>query len=1202
MNFENLKKENENLLLPPNDLKAYNIESNIRWNNTTKILEYYDNISWKKLDEYSDDTSEITINHTPYKLKKLLNSYDYGTLTTINIVDNGDGTIGINQSLCSIKTQNNVDDNINIKIIPEKLSLSLTNNALNYIFIDGLNSEYLSTTNDILGTNYQINYIIIASIYRKDNELFINENQIFGGNNKGNGSQRRFQEENKLSHVKGSMISSTGLNIQITSGVYYFCLNRIETPSFDSSLTTFKYWKKSNIGIWEYTLANEIDNFNYSNSGVLTELTNNKFRKDIVYIDVKGGVNIFIGIEQFNTLSQAEGTNNYEIPVFFDENYAIFAGILIINKNETTINLIKSAFTNNLQLTSVTNHDNLSGLLNDTHTQYYNSSRLSTLLNDLPQSIGWSNLTGVEKTLLQIYNASGLYITHRLRVLNNSLKLQYGDDTTRIIEIGHLFMDIIKDLINIIDSNVVLKRSILTIDKESNIDDYEKIFILKNKNIEYFNVGFVESSTDKILKINNLNREILNFDVLTNSINIAPYNVITRRFLNYSQQNTNQNLFKLFNVMGGIEEDIYNIYYRTTQFTNAFGINFNGTNIIEYIKDYSDNKNTFIKFNEKIKLYDEIEYDYNVSGSTEKILFGLKNNGDKNFTISLKEDSIFLKNGVNNLIELANNQLKFFNRDSSQGTNGKPLSIINLASNWIASVIRENNNGDVIVSGILNSIPTIGSHTYLLDGWKDFSINPGGTTIINNILNPTTFEQRVSLNNWLDQSKIVREIKNKYILPITEPPTQGEDYNFTFLQELVKFQRNINQTNDLIYQWNINRANHEASYLDSNSYLSQIMQYLSNGTTSQFFYFGDSNPPVGVNGLVGLFAHTFNSNWPSTMKLKENIIEFNDFDLKKQYDDIMKIKFYNYDYILDKHKNCNEYKNKNWGFISENLEEINDSWIEYSRTEDPKEIELLNDDKYKVPDDIEIIKSIIPAIQFIDKSIKNTYYEEEEDLYFNSKFNNIYGSFHSINPCSSIIKHNIKKFSDSKYEIFFNKIKNVNLHTFDWNVPEYQQFLPKYGFISENLQQFLPDCVNKRKILSHERPYIESKSSHINLPNNENLNFYLFAAMKHIINLIENNKINKIENKKEEDDETFTIDKNNLCQTLESQETILNDVSDNIKILNDIVENQSIKIKNLENENEKLNNKINILINEFEKFITMKNQNNNNIKNILKKK
>jgi hypothetical protein len=360
-----------------------------------------------------------------------------GRLYGGEIINNGDGTVHINAGCGIVKTVDGQIEEIptsydSAAISKNKYicwdtitSLTLTDNAYNYIYYDGAEDTIKATTNFYsisfyrdftLGRAYRGNGDITVRLCGTNLWNFDRRVQLFG------------EEVFPVIRGTGLILADAGTrNISISAGVLWAELvNRFSVDAFNSTLATdsFTYWWYD--GVSGYNSApdsSQIDNFYYNNSGTLTELTNNRYSVHWVYVVHDGSVHIVYGTGDYS-LANAQLTNPpSQIPGLLNA-YASLIGRIIIQKNSPTITEISSAFAKIFSSSAVTNHNDLGGL-NSGEYIHLTAAEKVTFDNIVTDTAEWSKIKNIPNMIFPDSNISLLK--------NDSNFIQAGDNMSLLI-------------------------------------------------------------------------------------------------------------------------------------------------------------------------------------------------------------------------------------------------------------------------------------------------------------------------------------------------------------------------------------------------------------------------------------------------------------------------------------------------------------------------------------------------------------------------------------------------------------------------------------------------------------------------------------------------------------------------------------------------------------------------------------------------
>ena len=241
-------------------------------------------------------------------------------------------------------------------------SLSLVNNAYNFIYYEGATGLIKATT-DFYSISFTRDFTL-GRAYRTDNSVIVR----LGGTNVWN-FNRRVQLFGKevfpIIAGKGSMIiGSSGLNINHNGGVLWTELvNRFTVNAFNSAGTDrFTYWYGSNVNGYTAVPNNAvIDNLRYYSGTALTNLTVNRYGVHWVYVMHDSTVHVVYGTEDYTLAQAQESTAPSQIPGLLQA-YSILIGRIIVQRGQPAILETASVFTTTFSSTAVTSiHNELDG-------------------------------------------------------------------------------------------------------------------------------------------------------------------------------------------------------------------------------------------------------------------------------------------------------------------------------------------------------------------------------------------------------------------------------------------------------------------------------------------------------------------------------------------------------------------------------------------------------------------------------------------------------------------------------------------------------------------------------------------------------------------------------------------------------------------------------------------------------------------------
>ena len=241
-------------------------------------------------------------------------------------------------------------------------SLALTDNAYNYIFLDGTDGQIKATTNFYsisftqdftLGRAYRQGIDVIVRLCGTNGWNFNRRVQLFG------------EEVFPVVRAKGLMISQlANRGFAITSGILWAELvNRFSVNAYTTATTSFKYYYRNGSGGWFTSPANvQINNNNWDDGdGTLGVLTAQRYGVHWVYMVHDGSVHVVYGQGDYTLVQAGNATPPSTLPGLL-EAYATLVGKIIIQKTGATFTEILSPFTTFFGQTAVAQHNELGGL------------------------------------------------------------------------------------------------------------------------------------------------------------------------------------------------------------------------------------------------------------------------------------------------------------------------------------------------------------------------------------------------------------------------------------------------------------------------------------------------------------------------------------------------------------------------------------------------------------------------------------------------------------------------------------------------------------------------------------------------------------------------------------------------------------------------------------------------------------------------
>lgn len=318
---------------------------------------------------------------------------DGGALT-----DNGDGTIGIAECNVMIRSSANVHVSLYNARVAAQTSISLTDDATNYVYLDynaGTPQWVVGTTLTSFNRQDKMLGFMIHRAGTVLNYLDLREASL----DQAAKSNHLFQDFARFIHKEGSTIISepASLAIGFTEGEFFFTTEVITHVAFDTSIAgtananVFDMHYQDGVGGWTHVINSKlIDVTTYDDgSGTPATLSNNsKYGVTWFYIinNTPSSLAAVMGQVEYNSEAEARAaTSPSTLPSILSEGLGALVGVAIYNKTDTSFTDVLSPFTQTFTGTSATSHNSLGGLQGGTTSEYYHLT--SAQHTNLPATI-----------------------------------------------------------------------------------------------------------------------------------------------------------------------------------------------------------------------------------------------------------------------------------------------------------------------------------------------------------------------------------------------------------------------------------------------------------------------------------------------------------------------------------------------------------------------------------------------------------------------------------------------------------------------------------------------------------------------------------------------------------------------------------------------------------------------------------------------
>jgi hypothetical protein len=304
----------------------------------------------------------------PTDLEHLLGHvWSAGATHGFELTDNGDGSIATASGTCALRSTADEHGHLVICEVAADASVSLADNAVNYVYVDYNSGSPVVTSSTSLTDFNCLTKCIIYTVAREGTQLYWVDarSQNVDFNRK---HRRMLLECEGFRHVIGGCaLSASGTrNIAVTVGEFYYGLAKVTHGAFDTSVTdTFIYYYRDGLGGWTATTGNtQINNTQYDDgSGTLATLSNNKYGVHWVYLilDTPTVLAVQFGQGDYANVSDAQVATVPDAPPALQGIGAV-VGRVIIEKSAAAFSVVESAFLQQFVASTATTHNGLAGI------------------------------------------------------------------------------------------------------------------------------------------------------------------------------------------------------------------------------------------------------------------------------------------------------------------------------------------------------------------------------------------------------------------------------------------------------------------------------------------------------------------------------------------------------------------------------------------------------------------------------------------------------------------------------------------------------------------------------------------------------------------------------------------------------------------------------------------------------------------------
>ncbi|CAB4123423.1 hypothetical protein UFOVP43_4 [uncultured Caudovirales phage] len=256
-------------------------------------------------------------------------------------------------------------------VIPAASGLALTDNVANYLVVNynGGSPVYQIITNPALITNSDI--VGASLLWRSGTDVHFQN--INWGLSTASRLNRRLVQTDRYQRASGLTLGeSTGRVITLTAGVVWYGVSEINELAVTSASSNSDFYYHV-AGVDTKSVVSTYNNTQYDDGTGLQTLSNGRYAVNWVYryLDGAGLPKLAYNLGSGNyTLAQATASSPPAPPAILTS-IAILVGRIIVLKSAATATQIDSAFTQVFSSTTVTDHDDLSGLQGGAAAEYF---------------------------------------------------------------------------------------------------------------------------------------------------------------------------------------------------------------------------------------------------------------------------------------------------------------------------------------------------------------------------------------------------------------------------------------------------------------------------------------------------------------------------------------------------------------------------------------------------------------------------------------------------------------------------------------------------------------------------------------------------------------------------------------------------------------------------------------------------------------
>lgn len=295
-----------------------------------------------------------------------------GALSNAVITDNGNGSINVSSIDVFIYAQAGWQGDYVRKTVPAASNLTLTDTSQNFLIVSYNSGSPIYSVTTVAASVNNSNVLLVATMWREGTQIH------FEVVNWGLATATRLNDRliniQRYTRSSGLMLSESATRIiNTTSGLVWYGVKAYAEAAATSSPNNCVFYFHSG-GNWTSSTVSTYNNSQYDNGTNLVTLTNNRYTINWIYQFIDGDalpkLAYHMSTAEYTSVALAAATTAPTPPPILSQ-MAILVGRIIVQKSASTASQIDSAFTTVFAGTTVTEHNNLSGLQGGTTNEYY---------------------------------------------------------------------------------------------------------------------------------------------------------------------------------------------------------------------------------------------------------------------------------------------------------------------------------------------------------------------------------------------------------------------------------------------------------------------------------------------------------------------------------------------------------------------------------------------------------------------------------------------------------------------------------------------------------------------------------------------------------------------------------------------------------------------------------------------------------------